>query len=81
MVSNWLFAAPFGMVDVFVFGGRDVAEIAVKALRIEPVNPSQGGELQICDRAPGSLFGSVDQFGLVETVHAFRQRVIETGSP
>jgi hypothetical protein len=60
-----------------VFGWRDVAEIAVDALRVEPMHPSQRGELNVGDGAPWSLVGSVDQLGFVEAVRRFRQGVIE----
>ncbi len=76
MVSNRLFAAPFGMVGVFVFGWRDVVEVAVDPLRVVPVDPTQRGEFDLFDRLPRSLIRSVDQLGLVETVHRFSQRIV-----
>ena len=38
MVSNPLLDAPFGMVGGFIFGRGDVVEVAVEALRVEPVH-------------------------------------------
>jgi hypothetical protein len=77
LVSNQLFDPGLGIAGVFVFGWRDVAEIAVDALRVEPMHPSQRGELNVGDGAPWSLVGSVDQLGFVEAVRRFRQGVIE----
>ena len=78
LVSNRQFAAPFRIVDGFVFGWGDVAEIAVEALVVEPVHPSQGGQLEVGDRLPWPLVRSVDEFGLVEVVHRFGQRIVVT---
>lgn len=64
LVSNQLFDPVLGIVGVVVFGRREVSEIAVEALRVEPVDPPQRGELNVGDRASGSLVGSVDQLGL-----------------
>ena len=76
MVSNRLFGLPFGMVDVFVFGGWDVVEVPVEALRVEPVHPRQGGEFNVGDGVPRPLFGPVDQLGFVQAVDTFCQGVI-----
>ncbi len=78
LVSNQQFAAPFRIVDLFVFGWGNVAEVSVEALVVEPVHPPQRGELDVGNSAPGSLVGPVDEFGLVEAVHCFRQRIIRT---
>ncbi len=77
MVSNRQFDAPFGMVDVFVFGGRDVSCVPVDPLCVVPVDPSQGREFDVLDGVPRPLVGSVDQLSLVQAVHAFSERVIE----
>ena len=33
---------------------------------VEPVNPAEGGQLDVLDRAPRSRVGAADQFGLGE---------------
>ena len=53
----------------FELGGRDVAEVAVKPGGVVPVDPAEGGQLDVLDRPPRSLSGSTDQLGLVEPDH------------
>jgi len=48
----------------------------VDAVGVPPVHPAQGGELDVVDRAPRSLFGASDQLGLVERVDCLGQRVV-----
>jgi hypothetical protein len=56
-----------------------VVEVAVQASGVVPVDPAQGGQLDVLDGLPGPGAGrSVDQFGLVVTVHGFSQGVVET---
>jgi hypothetical protein len=56
-----------------------VVEVAVQAAGVVPVNPAQGGQLDVLDGLPGSgACWSVDQFGLVVTVQGFSQGVVET---
>ena len=66
-----------GMVGGFIFGRGDVVEVAVEALRVEPVHSAQCSQLDVFDRLPRPLVGSVDQLGLAETVGRFGQGVIE----
>ncbi len=46
----------------FTFEGWAVADLAVEAGRVVPVDPFDGGELGLLSNFPGSV--SVDQFGL-----------------
>lgn len=55
-------------------GGWDVPEVAVEALRVVPVDPVEGRELEVFDRAPGAgTCGSADEFGLVVAVDRLGQ--------
>jgi hypothetical protein len=66
----------------FELGGWDVAEVAVEAGGVVPVNPAQGGQLDVFDGLPRpAAGGSVDQLGLVVAVDGFGQSVVETLSP
>lgn len=57
-------------------GGRDVAEVAVKALRVVPVDPAEGREFEVLDALPRSWTGgSTDELGLVVPVHGLGQGV------
>jgi len=58
----------------FVFEGWDVADLAVKAGRVVPVDPFDGGELGLLSSFPGSA--SVDQFCFVCAVECFSHRVV-----
>ena len=56
--------------------GWDVAEVAVEALSVVPVHPSEGRELEVLDRLPGSgASGSADEFGLVVAVDGLGQGI------
>jgi hypothetical protein len=56
------------MVDRLKLGGRDVAAGPVEPLGIPPGNPGRGRELDLVDRAPGTL--SPDELGLVQPVRS-----------
>ena len=54
----------------------DVAEVAVQALGVVPVDPAEGRELDVFDGLPGPLAsGSADELGLVVPVHGLSQGV------
>src|SRR5947209_8723653 len=72
--SNQLAGGVLTVVGVLELGRRDVAEEAVQAGGVEPMDPAEGGQLDLVDVAPGSL--PPDQLGLVEPVHRFGQRVV-----
>ena len=72
-----MFAVGLDSIErVLELGGRDVAEVAVEALRVVPVHPTEGGELEILDRlsrpGPGR---PADEFGLVVPVHRLGQGI------
>lgn len=53
-----------------------VAAVAVQPVLVEPVDPGQGGELELVDVGPGSWgVGPEDALGLVEPVGGLGQRV------
>ena len=56
------------------FGRWDVAAVFVEASVVEPVDPFQGGDLDVVGGAPRSL--RFDQFGLVEAVDRLGQGVV-----
>ena len=53
-----------------------VVEVAVEAFGVVPVHPPECRELDVFDRAPGSLSGSADELGLVEPVDGLSERVV-----
>lgn len=57
MVSKRLFVGVLGMIDGFVIGGRDVADVAVVASHVGPVHSSRSGGLQVGDRLQWSRSG------------------------
>lgn len=59
---------------VFELGGWDVAEGAVEAFGVEPVDPAERGQLEVLDGAPGTV--AAGEFGLVEPVDRLGQRVV-----
>jgi hypothetical protein len=61
------------VVIVFELGGWDVAEFAVEAAVVEPLDPGEGLELDVFGVAPGA--SPTDQLGLGEPVHRLGQRV------
>lgn len=59
--------------------GRDVAEVAVEALGVVPVHPSEGRELEVGDCSPRSgACRSADEFCLVVSVDRLGQSIIVT---
>ncbi len=63
----------------FELRGWDVAEVAVQAAGVVPVDPTEGGEFYVLDGLPRSASSRpVDQLGLVVTVDCLRESVIET---
>jgi len=65
--SDQRFAVGLDSIErVLELGGRDVAEVAMEALRVVPVHPAERRELEILDRLPRPRTrGSADEFGLV----------------
>jgi len=62
----------------FVLRWRGVLAVAVQPLLVEPVDPGQGGELELVDVVPSSGgVRSVGALGLVETVRRLGQGVVE----
>ena len=55
-----------GVVTLYRFGRRDVANRPHQAPVIEPVNPFKGSEFDSLEGPPGST--RVNQFGLVKTI-------------
>ena len=62
------------VVVLFVLGGWDVSAGAVQPAGVEPVDPFQGGELDVVDAAPGPA--PTDQLGLVEPDQGLRGGVV-----
>ena len=63
----------------FELGGRDVAEVAVQAAGVVPIDPTEGSQFDVFDGFPRpGAGGPVDQLGLVVAIDRFRQSVIET---
>ena len=54
----------------------DVVEVAVQPFGVAPVDPGEGGELDVVDRGPRALVGPADEFGLVEPVDGLGQGVV-----
>ena len=75
MVSNQCTVGLLGSVGGFDLCGWGVAEVAVEALVVVPVDPGQGGEFGVVDVAPGAPGGAADGFGLVEAVDGFGEGV------
>jgi hypothetical protein len=57
-------------------GRGHVAEVAVEAFGVEPVDPSERRELDVLDAAPGALSGPADGLGLVVSVDGLGERVV-----
>jgi len=62
------------VVQVFELGGWDASEFVEQAPVVEPVDPLQGGELEVVEAPPWSLVP--DEFGLVEPVDRLGERVV-----
>ena len=56
------------VVVVLELGGWDVAEFAVEAPVVEPVDVGEGGQFDVLGVTPGAL--AADQLSLVEPVHS-----------
>ena len=70
---------PFRSVERFLeLCWRDVVEVAVQAVVVVPVDPAEGGELDVLDGLPGPSLagGATDQLGLVVTVHGLGQSIV-----
>lgn len=76
--SDQVFAVGLDSIErVLELGARDVAEVAVEALRVVPEHPTEGGELEILDRPPRPGPGRpADEFGLALPVHRFGQGIV-----
>ena len=61
------------MVVLFVFDRWDVADAAVQAAGVVPVDPEQGRQLELLDGAPGAF--EVDALGLVQPDRRLGQSV------
>ena len=63
------------VVEFLGFGWRDPAGVVVvDAPVVEPVDPFQGGELEVAEAPPGAAVA--DEFGLVEPDDRLGQRVV-----
>ena len=71
--------SPFRSVERgFELCWRYVVEIAVQPAGVVPVDSSQGGQLDVFGGLPWPGAGrSVDQLGLVISVHRLREGVVE----
>ena len=62
-------------MEVFGFGWRDPAGVVVvDASVVEPVDPFQGGELEVLEASPGAAVA--DELGLVEPDDRLGQGVV-----
>ena len=62
-------------MEVFGFGWRDaVGVVVVEPAAVEPVDPFQGGELEVVESSPGAAVA--DELGLVEPDDRLGQRVV-----
>ena len=76
MVSNqWLVGVVGSVERCFVLCWWHVCAVAVEPVVVEPVNPAQGGELELADVVPSGRVGSVDAFGLVQPVGRLGQGI------
>ena len=62
-----MFGPGSSVVVVFEFGWWDVAELAVQAPLVEPVDVGERRQFDVLGVAPGAL--AADELGLVEPVH------------
>jgi hypothetical protein len=49
-----------------------VSAVAVEAVVVEPVDPSEGGQLEVVDVIPAGAVGPVDALGLEEPIGGLR---------
>src|SRR5918993_1459720 len=66
------------MVEGFVLGWTPTAQRIVEATVVPPIDPFQGGQLDLLDAPPGSA--AFDQLGLEEPVDGFGECVIKAVS-
>src|SRR5581483_1314783 len=77
LVSGCLAARADGsVVSGFELGGGRVAEVAVEAFGVVPVDPAEGRELDFFDGLPWVLSRTADQLGLVEAVDGLGEGVV-----
>ena len=76
MDSNQFLVGLVGSISRLEFGRRHVVEVLVQPLRVEPVDPREGGQLDVVDVAPRPLSGSSDELALVGGVDRLGQRVV-----
>jgi len=62
------------VVGGFELGWWDVAAVLVEAAVVEPVDPFQGGDLDVVGGAPRA--SGFDQLGLVEAVDRLGQSIV-----
>jgi len=75
--SNPVWGGVLGSVErCFELGGGHVTEVAVKTLLVDPVDPGQGGQLELVDAIPAVGVRPVDALGLVAPVGRLGQRVV-----
>ena len=60
----------------FELGGWDASEFVEESSVVEPVDPFEGGELEVVEAAPWSFVA--DEFGLVEPVDRLGERIVAT---
>ncbi len=63
-----------GIVAIFGFGWRDVADWPEETTIVEPVDPFKSGELDSFQCAPGPT--PADDFSLEQAIDSFRERVV-----
>ena len=69
-----MFGPGSSVVELLELGGWDVAEFAVQAAVVEPVDPGERRQFDVVGVAPGAL--AADEFGLVEPVHRLGEGVV-----
>jgi hypothetical protein len=74
--SNREFGSPFGIVDIFVFGGRNIVEVTVESLDVVPAHPRQGRQHDVFDRSPRPLVWPANMLSLQETQYGPRLRYV-----
>src|SRR5690606_13441322 len=55
---------------------QDLREVGVDSAGVVPVDPPEGGQLDVLEGAPRAPVWTTDQLGLVQPVDAFRQGVV-----
>ena len=75
MDSNQLVGVLCSIERCFELGGWDVVAVAVKACRVVPVDPAEGGQLDVLDGLPWVLLWASDQLGFVVAVDGLSEGV------